>query len=158
VALHEGLDRRALARFALRCARETTTREGRTVAASQGPRGRTVLKLLDRFAAGQDLSDADWASMRLWLTPGSRSLWQRYISRIGSCSLSNPAAAIEPEALALADPAVPAALARWAASKASARCAGAAADSITDQRAIRELHRRILHECVPCPFDPEADR
>lgn len=157
VGLHNALDRRRLARFVVRCARETPTRLGGVVTDHVHPSGAVVITLLERFASGVDLTRADWRSTESFLTPAIRRLWQTYASRTISVNLGDIREAVEEDALALADPQVPIGLARWAAASASAQCAAALADGWDEQRPAREFHRRLLHECVPCPFDPDGD-
>jgi uncharacterized protein (TIGR02996 family) len=158
VGLHDALDRRRLARFMVRCARETPTRLGGVVVDHAHPSGLAVIKLLDRFAGGTDLTEADWRSTEGFLPAGLRQLWKTYVSSPLYVGLgSDIRDAVAKEGLAVADPEVPIAQARWAAASASAHCAAAFGEGWDEQLPARELHRRLLHECVSCPFDPEGD-
>jgi len=156
VELREDHDRRQLARFVTRTARETPAPGGGTVFTHANERGLAILGLLERYADGEDLSDADWQSTRPWLSPGLRAHWKRYVSCASYSSGHRAENTVEPDVLALADPNVPARWARWAAVTHSSRCAGIVGDYKLEGP-IRSLHQRILHECVSCPFDPDGD-
>jgi uncharacterized protein (TIGR02996 family) len=159
VELSNGLDRRRLARFVVRCAEETPRSDGGNVMNGIGYEQLMVLELLTRFADGGVLTKADWQREEIRRYTSSSGQLCLGLSVYGRFEQIVPShhAEIGFEALALADVDIPPSLARWAAVGAAMRCEGGMEATDDHRRRVRELHRRILHECVPCPFDPEGD-
>jgi len=152
VQLHNALDRRRLARFVVRCLHETPSRLGGVVMDRFRAVGLADFRLLERIAQGDDVTNADIQPAPLGGLPTT------YIASVTSLfGMGDVAEAVRAAVLALTNPQTMPHAPGWAAVTAASACATAFADDWAQQAPARELHRRLLHECVPCPFDPEGD-
>jgi hypothetical protein len=152
--LHKKPDRRQLARFVLRCVHETPVPGGGFVAARIDTTASVLLYWLERVADGHNLTESDWRGLCSYFPRGRRESWKKVA--IGAPE-SWSTMLVPPTILCLADPRANRLFACWAACYVAARCATASISSWMDLRRVVDLHRRLLHECVACPFDVEGD-